>query len=100
MSITIKSEVFGELVIPRDGYDKQSLLEKYLDEIRSKDKEYKSEDGETVFMDKHNRVVVETAIRVGWLATFDVENESPKKIAWLARGITDYVIDCTTVSPN
>ena len=100
MSIKINSEQFGEVEIPREGYDKQSLLEKYLDEIRTRAKEYQSDNGETVFLDKHNRIVVESAIKVGWISALDVESESPKKIAWLAEGISKYVLDCTTVSPN
>jgi hypothetical protein len=100
MSITITSKTFGELQIPKEGFDKQSLLEKYLDGIRAVSKEYQSEDGSTVFLDKHNRIIVKNAILVGWLDAFNIEEESPKKIAWLAKGVSDYVVDCTTVDPN
>lgn len=98
--ITIEHKQFGKLDIPKEGFDKQSLLEKYLDGLRARDKEIKSEDGETVFMDKHNRVVCEESMKVGWLAPFDVSEESPKKIAWIARGVSQYVTDCVTIDPS
>lgn len=100
MSIKIQSKDFGNLEIPKEGFDKQSLLEKYLDDIRARAVDYQSEDKETIYVDRHNRIMVESAMKVGWIGVFDIENESPKKIAWLANGIAEYVKDCTTISPN
>ena len=100
MSVNIKSKQFGEMVIPKEGFDKQGLLEKYLDGLREDSKQYESEDGKTIFQDKHNRIAVKHAVSVGWIDALDIESESPKKIAWIAKGITDYVLDCVTVDPN
>jgi hypothetical protein len=100
MSVIIKNEEFGEMVIPKEGKDTQALLEKYLDGIRKCEKEYSSDDGKNVYADKHNRVIVRTAIEVGWIDPIDLDQTSPKMITWLASGITDYVIDSTTVNPN
>lgn len=98
--ITIEHKTFGKLDIPREGFDKQSLMEKYLDGMRQRDKEIRSEDGETIYTDKHNRVVCEEAMKVGWVAPFDITEESPKKIAWIARGVWQYITDCMTIDPS
>ena len=98
--IKIESKKFGKLEIPKEGFDKQSLLEKFFDGIRDRDEEVKSEDGEKILPDKHNRIVCEEAMKVGWIAPFDPSEEPPKKVTWIADGIAKYVSDCITVDPS
>lgn len=100
MSVILKDRKFGEVTIPKEGKDTQALLEKYLTLLRKSEAEYSSEDGKQVYTDKHNRVIVRAAIEVGWIDPVDLDESSPKMITWLASGITDYVVDSTTVDPN
>lgn len=99
----IKIKLDNDVIqIPKEGKDTQALLEKYLDAIRLRSKDYTSGEGaeEQIQLEKSNRVVVETAMLVGWIDTFAIEDASPRKVAVLAKGISDYIRESTQVSPN
>jgi len=102
MSILIDDKEFGKFQVPKEGFDKQALLEKYLDAIRQRKGDYMSGEGENeVFMlEKSNRVVVETAVMVGWVDALDVNECPPRKLALIANAVAEYIKSSTQVSKN
>jgi len=97
--IEIESVTFGKLQIPREGFDRQDLFEAVMEELRKREGEYRGEK-DVLFIDKHSRILVELASKVGWIETMDASSASPKKIRWIAEGIAKYIADCLTVDPN
>lgn len=97
--IEIESKTYGKLNIPREGTDRQDLFEQVMDELRKREAEYRGEN-DMLFIDKHSRILVELASKVGWIEPTDPQAENPKKIRWLAEGIARYIADCLTVDPN
>ncbi len=99
MSITAKSKEFGEITIPREGFDTQLRFEKAMELIRQRSPGVQAENG-NLYLEKNSRMMVEIAIEVGWLEPFGIDDTEPRRLMWIARQISQYITGCYDVDPK